>query len=189
MKSHMKFKIGFFALAFALCLFIFSPRYFLALITAITVHEAGHFAFARICKIQMHELRLGIFGATLTPSGSLFSYGDEILLCLGGPLFNLISVLLCVSVLHFSPSSFFVLSSFALGMLNLLPIEDLDGGRVLRALLLRIMPYGVARAVSKIISFIFIFSLWCISVYLLLRVGASLSLFVFSASLFAKIFV
>jgi hypothetical protein len=34
-----------------------------------------------------------------------------------------------------------------------------------------------------------IFSLWCLWVYLLLRLSSSVSLFVFSISLFAKIFL
>jgi hypothetical protein len=41
----------------------------------------------------------------------------------------------------------------------------------------------------SIISFIFIFTLWCISVYLLLKISASLSMFIFSVSIFCKIFL
>ncbi len=189
MKSRFKFKIGFFTVIFLICLFICSPRYFPALCLSTAIHELGHIVMARLCKIPMCEFRLGIFGATLTPESSLFSYGNEIILCLGGPLFNFFTAAACMTLFKMPPGSLFIMSSLSLGMLNLFPVDGFDGGKILSALLCRILPLRTAALLCKLISFIFIFSLWCISVYLLIRVGASLSLFVFSVSLFAKIFV
>lgn len=189
MKTKCKLKIGFFAVIMLLSLAVSAPHYFPALICSVTVHELGHIVMARILKIPMYELKLGIFGASLMPTNTLFSYTDEILLCLFGPLFNLISVPIAICVFKISVSSVFVMSSLCLAFLNLLPISGFDGGRMLSALLHRLLSPRTAQIVSKFISFIFIFSLWCFSLYLILRIGASLTLFVFSVSVFAKIFL
>ena len=87
------------------------------------------------------------------------------------------------------PLEYFKMSSFALGALNLLPISGFDGGRIFSAFLSMLFSPRTVQSVSKVISFILIFTLWCFSVYLLIKISASLSLFMFSLSLFAKIFL
>jgi Zn-dependent protease len=137
----------------------------------------------------MSEMRLSILGASLCPSESLFSYVDEILLCAGGPAFNFASAALAVHLLGFHSDSLFVLSSIALGALNLLPVSGFDGGRISSALLNMMFSERIARTILHILSFSVLFVLWCFSLYLLLRSCASLSLFVFCLSVFAKIFL
>ena len=185
----MKIKIGFFAVLLLLILAITSFEYFPALILSVAIHESGHIFMAKMRKIDLSELKLGIFGACISPTNSLFSYTDEILLCLGGPLFNFLSVLVHVYILKLSPSSLFLLYSFSLGMLNMLPISGFDGGRIFMAILCRFFSSITASKISKFISFVFIFSLWSFSIYLLLKLSASLSAFVFSISMFVKIFI
>lgn len=189
MKSKCKFKLGFFAVLMLASLAVSAPHYFPALICSVVIHESGHLVMARLLKIPMYELKLGIFGASLVPSNTLFSYTDEILLCLFGPLFNFLSVPMAFYFFKIPVSSMFTLSSLALGFLNLLPISGFDGGRIISAILHRLLCADLARRIARVISFVFIFSLWCVSVYFIMRVGASLSLFVFSVSVFAKIFI
>lgn len=188
MKTKYKIKVGFFAVIMLLTLIITSPEYFPALVCSVTVHELGHILAAKIKGIKLSKLKLGILGASLFPKDQLFSYGNEIFLCLGGPLMNFISVAVCI-VLKLSSSSFFLMSSLALGTLNMLPIHGFDGGRILSAFLHMRLSFQRAEQIAKIVSFVFLFSLWCLSVYFLLRRTATLSLFVFSASVFAKIFI
>lgn len=189
MKNKLKIRLSFFAVLLLLSLALTAPHYLPALLLTATLHEFGHLTIAKMRKIRIGDLRLGVFGASMTPSGMLFSYTDEILLCLGGPLFNFISALVAVNLFGFSPTSLFVSSSAALGTVNMLPVTGLDGGRILSALLHRFLSPTTARTVTGTISFVLIFTLWCISLYILMRVGASLSVFVFSAALFAKIFI
>lgn len=192
MQKKLKIKIGFFSLLLFLILALTRPDYFSALFIAVSIHELGHLVGARLCRIPLKELKLGIFGAGLTPSNSLISYKKEIILCLFGPLANFFTVFICFvfKIKITSPVFYnFLLSSFALGTVNLLPIESFDGGRILSALLFLFISQDRARRIVSVISFIFIFSLWSLSVYLLLRTASSLSLFVFSSYLFAKIFL
>ncbi len=186
MKLRFRIKIGFLALAFIVSLLLTAHDYFWGLIFSVAIHELGHISMAWLCKIPISEFKLGLFGATILPQNTLFSYNREILLCLGGPLFNFLSASLALNI--FSSQSSFVLSSLALGTLNLLPIADFDGGRILSAILKKMLPINTALCFMKVISFISVFSLWTLSLYLLLRIGSSLPLFIFCLWTFAKIF-
>lgn len=189
MKNKLKIRLSFFAVLLMLSLIVSAPHYFPVLLLTVTLHELGHFTMAKIRKIPIGNMRLGIFGASITPSGMLFSYTDEIMLCLGGPLFNFASAIIAVRLFGISPTSLFVSSSVALGTVNMLPVAELDGGRILSAILHRFFSPNTVQTVTGVISFTFIFALWCMSLYILIRAGASLSVFVFSVALFAKIFI
>ena len=191
MKRCLKIKIGFLSVLLFAVLAITRPHYFPALLLSVLLHELGHLIGARICNIPMRELRIGIFGAGLTPAELLISYKKEIVLCLGGPLANFLSVFLLMIFFksHTTALYGFITSSLALGILNMLPIYSFDGGRICSATLSMLISPKAARAIMNVISFLLIFTFWALSVYLLLRVSSSLSLFVFSAYLFAKIFI
>lgn len=172
---------------------ILVTRSYLALtaISAAFLHELGHLSAARLCAIPLKELRLGIFGASIIPKAALCSYKREIILALSGPIINILSAVLLL--LFFDAKneflSYFISASLFLGILNLLPVYEFDGGRVLFcAISLRFSP-KTALLVLKVLSFIIIFSLWCLSIYLSLKLSASISLFIFSLALFAKIFL
>ena len=158
---------------------------------AILIHEMGHVCFARLCDISCKGFSLTPFEARIRLTGAI-SYEKEILICLGGPLFNLASAAVVQWIVGntvFSPPfSAFSSISAALALLNLLPIESLDGGRVIYCLLSRIGLHEIAAATVKILSFLALFCLWSASVYTLLRCGGNLSLFLFSATLFYRIF-
>ena len=193
MKAKLKVKIGFFSLLLSLSLMLTRPDYFPALFLAVFLHELGHIVGAKICHISLKELKLGIFGAGLCPSDTLISYKKEIILCSFGPLANFLSImtvrLMDNPLLHNAFINNFLTSSLALGFLNLLPIESFDGGRIFLALLYMRLSPKLSELIMGAVSFIIIFTLWGLSVYLLLRLSSSLSLFVFSSYLFAKIFI
>ncbi len=188
----MKIKVGFFAILLFVSLFLTHSLFSLASLLAALLHELGHLLAAFACRIRMKEISVGLFGAGLTPNDGLYSYFNEIVLCLGGPLSNFFFGSLSLFFLRFISSPFllsFIFSSFAYGLLNLLPIQGFDGGRIFRALLLYFLPLPLTEKLISILSFFFVFSLWTLSVYLLLRATSALSLFVFSLSLFSRLFL
>ena len=189
MKVRCKVKVGFFTCVLVGCIALTAPRYFFALLFSVSIHEAGHIILAILRGINLKELRLGIFGAALCPVNLMYSYKDEIVMCIGGPLFNFISAVIAIKIFSFSINSLFVMSSICLATLNMLPIIGFDGGRITIACLNMILDPLLTQRVMKTISFIFIFSLWTMSLYLLLRLSSSLTLFVFCISMFAKIFI
>ena len=185
----MKIKVSFFGVLMLLAL-VFTHSYLsIAALLAALLHELGHIVAAKICDIPLKEIRLDIFGAAITPQKAFCSYKKEIALAAAGPIVNAVSVFvlfpffngLCEFV------KLFVVASLFLGALNLLPISDFDGGRILYCMVAYKSSPEVAFAVCRVISFVIAFFLWTFSIYLLLRLGASLSLFVFSFALLCKL--
>ncbi len=189
MRQRPRLKITFLFVFFIVSLMFFSPHYFPALALAVSLHELGHILAAHICGIHLRELRLGLLGASLAPQGALFSYKKEIVLCLCGPIASISSAAIAVHIFGVDCDSLFITSSAALGLLNLLPIKNFDGGRALRSFCCLFLSDSTADIILKITSFLLLFSLWSFSLYLLLRVGASLALFVFCLCVFGKIFI
>ena len=158
------------------------------------VHECGHLMSAALLGIPLRSLDVGLFGASLRVRGSLISYPKEFLLCAAGPSMNFLSAL---AVFIFSDhrgyysefGEWFLSVSVMLGLLNLIPAEGFDGGRMLSVVLTSILGPRISARILSVTTFLSIVILWMLSVYLLLRYGTSLSLFVFTLSLFYRLFV
>lgn len=164
-----------------------------SLLLAATLHECGHLLTARILRVPIVSLHISILGARLEVGDPLLSYRHEWMLCAAGPLFSFLfagGATWLASAFPFAEGiRLFAMTSVALGIINLLPVGWLDGGRMFRAMCLQMLPHRVATAMIHTVSFAFLLLLWMSSVYLLLRVGNSLSLFVFSFSLFFRFFL
>ena len=188
----MKIRIGFFAVMLVLSLMISRSVLALAALLAALFHELGHLLIARKYKIQFQECKVGLFGAGLYPDNSLFSYKQEIALCAAGPLFNFLLAAALLPVLSRYPHTFLLylyFSSLSLGILNLLPIRDFDGGRILYSVLSIRCSQHTSSLCLSFLSFLSLFILWSFSVYFLLRASATLSLFIFTVSIFFRIFM
>jgi Zn-dependent protease len=158
------------------------------------LHESGHMLAAMLLGIPLRSLDIGIFGASLKVRGSLISYPKEFLLCAAGPAMNFLSAL---AVIIFSEhrgyysecGEWFISVSVMLGLLNLIPAEGFDGGRMLSVVLTSMLGPRISARMLSVTTFLSIVILWMFSVYLLLRYGTSLSLFVFTLSLFYRLFI
>lgn len=161
----------------------------LPFILAAAIHELGHLVAARLLKISLRSLDIGPLGATIRVREGLISYKKEWLLCFAGPLFNLLSAAAVALNLHGEFSRLFCPISVMIALLNLLPLSGFDGGRMLAAAVGYAAGPSVAARTVSLTSFVTVVGLWLFSVYLLIRFGASLSLFVFTASVFYRIFI
>lgn len=163
-----------------------------SLLIAALLHECGHLLVARWLHISITSLHISVLGARLELGDPLLSYQREWLLCAGGPLFSVllaaVAAILSSRLPHTDFLTLLAPTSLALGLINLLPVGWLDGGRMFRAVCRLILPHVLATRIIRITSLAFLLLLWMTSVYLLLRVGNSLSLFVFSFSLFLRFF-
>lgn len=194
----IKIKFGIITPLFIVFLLFSDNRIYTLLgLFAAALHELGHIAAAKITSIHLNSLSLDLLGARLTTDRRLSSYKDEIILCTAGPLVNfVISATVFLILPYVNKTSafyeyirFFATASAALGILNLLPIKSFDGGRILECILCGFSGERPALLTLRILSFISCFSLWCLSVYLIIKTGNSLSLFIFSISLFSRIFI
>jgi stage IV sporulation protein FB len=124
--------------------------------------------------------RFSFLGARMGLEG-LLPYGKEFFIALGGPLVNF----LCAGVTWLCPwgktdgGMLFFYASLGLGLLNMLPVGTLDGGRMLSAALSRLFsPEAAARCVG-VTTALCLGSLWILTVYGLLRGAPVVSLSVF----------
>lgn len=118
----------------------------LFLLLSLFLHESGHILAARMLHVRINRLRLTPFGAMAHIDNPYsISTSQLFLLSLAGPAANLIVVLTVSAMCHWRLlplSSGLDLLQINLTMLlfNLLPALPLDGGRMMYALLTRIMP-------------------------------------------------
>ena len=159
-------------------------------LVAVTVHECGHLLAARLCHIKTGGFSVDSLGARLALVGVVPSYPKELIICAAGPLANLCSLPLahCLKARH-ENVEFYISVSLALALLNLLPIRGFDGGRICYCLAALASDPVLAERICTLLSFFSLFVLWCISVYLMIKMGADFSLFLFSASIFTRIFL
>ena len=142
------------------------PRgYLLFMLAAAAVHEAGHLLAFLLCGRRVPRFSLRAFGFLLTPQGAPLSFREELAVAAGGPLFNLLSACALIPALRAGVATeanfcFFALNLLT-GMLNLLPVNGFDGGRVLQSGLFLLFPShiaeGIAGGASLLSSLLFYF--------------------------------
>ncbi|MBE6619759.1 MAG: hypothetical protein E7625_00130 [Ruminococcaceae bacterium] len=166
------------------------------LVAAIVLHEMGHVLAARAVGVRFGRLRLTRTGLRLITGEDGFpSYDHELICALGGPLANALAALhLRVFCLVFPTLSAFasrwIPLSLSLALLNLLPLRGFDGARIVYCFLCShhrrlpsLTPDRAGRVIS-LLSCLVLTALWLLAVYLLLRRGSALSLYLFCLQLF-----
>jgi len=194
----IRLKISIFGILMILILLFGDNRqYTIIALSAAVVHEFGHILMSLILKMKINSFSLNLFGARLGVALPMYSYKKELLLSLSGPLSNIICGIPALYIyINFSMSGtislcfiFFAVACFFLAMLNLLPIKGFDGGRIFVCLSAPLIGIYASEKWLIRLSFLFIFVLWAISIYLMIKIGASLALFVFSSALFTELFI
>lgn len=148
------------------------------LVLSYVIHEIGHIFFAKILGAQISKISGGVFRLSISYDTKNLSFFKEAIVCSGGIIFNLIFALV-ISLLNTSNndtlSTIFVFN-VSLALMNLYPISILDGGGILKALILSKIQGEVAEKVVKWVSFFFAILLWLISVYLQIVFSSNISL-------------
>ena len=178
------------ALIYLLCM-LFCDKSGLAAMSllAAALHEFGHLAAARAMKIPIGAMRLDLLGARIDVKGRILSYGEEWLLCMSGPLASLaFSLIGSLFWAHTTLAIVFSCASLLLGLLNLLPIQTFDGGRMLECALLSFTTPQKTGSILRGCTFFFLWLLWAFSAYLMIQIGDGISLFFFTITLLARFF-
>lgn len=100
---------------------------------AMVCHEIGHLLIMYLTGVNVQEVRFRAAGAVIR--GRFSGYRQEMICAAAGPFFSFLLGFVC---LRFAPK--LAMISWLLGITNLLPVYPLDGGRILRAILLSCMP-------------------------------------------------
>ena len=161
----------------------------IVLIACYFIHEIGHMVFSYFVGAKMRKFKIGALHLSLSYDTTMLSYKREILVQMGGIIFNMLSVIivLALPILQGDVCDFFVVASISLALMNLYPISVLDGGGLLKNILLILFPQGIAEKFSKAISFIAAILLWLVSVYLQLMFASNFSLYFISVLLLVEL--
>jgi stage IV sporulation protein FB len=150
---------------------------------AVLLHELGHLAAARLWGVRVDGLRLDLLGARLSLRGTV-SYGQEMAVAAGGPAVNLLTAVLAAPAVEESGgAALLAAASVCLGLVNLLPVAGLDGGRLLSCAVSLWLGPRAGDRVLRVTTAAVTGGLWLLSVYGLLRAGQLLTLFGFSLCL------
>jgi membrane-associated protease RseP (regulator of RpoE activity) len=154
----------------ALILMLEGSKTFLVILSAVLLHEFGHFFFIKLCGAKITRVDIEVLGALI-----VYDYTDlnaDIAISLGGIIFNLVSAAVGIGFFILYKNLYlliFICANFAFAFFNLLPIANLDGGRALNAYLLKKKDIDVAEKVSGSVSLgakIFLILLSAVMIYL-----------------------
>jgi len=175
---RLELKFSCFALLAFCCLFAgFSGGAFLFL--AVVLHEFCHLAVLFLFHAPPRYARISAMGCrlVLNPEKTL-SYWQNAAVSLAGPMGNLV----CFGIMSIcgGQNHIFAAASLALGVFHCLPIEPLDGGLALRAVLCGFMDREKAGRITFFLSLILLMPLAVLGFLVLLRTRYNFSLLAMS---------
>ncbi len=158
---------------------------------AAAAHEAGHLLVLFCGQTPPKEIRIQLFDLAIVDGGSSGrSYKQDIALYFAGPAVNLLMAavfyaLYCLWKLPFFPT--FASINLLLGLFNLLPVEALDGGQILYALLAPGLGELRAERAVVLLSFFVLLPLAALGFFILLRSQYNYTLLLLSCYLMAAL--
>jgi len=184
-----KIKITFPALIVIAAYFLLElSAYSLLSFYAAAIHEIAHLLTMKMLGKSAESIEVHPFGLAINCCGRARSYMEDALVYLSGPALNLLIffAFVCSRTLY---CKYFAYCNLFYAIINLLPIEFLDGGNALGCFLYKFFDYTIARKLLRSLSFVFLLCLWSFCIYLLLFEQSSLSLFLICVYFFIKLFL
>lgn len=137
---------GFFLILAAL-IYLDGQGVVLRALLAAALHEGGHWAAIILLGGRVRVLRLGAVGAEMELDASYpLSYTKEAAAAFAGPAVNLLLAAFSIQMRWY----LFAGLNLSLGLLNLLPVRMLDGGRILSCVLCVFSPERAQRIVNAL---------------------------------------
>lgn len=140
----------------------------------IFAHELGHIILARILNVPIREINFGAMSIDICKSQIYYekSFLKKIFLVLGGCIFNFCIYLVLYMIYLATRKIIFMyisVQSLCIGIINILPIESLDGGEVVNLILHRFFGYESAKRISNVISIIFLVPIIFLGIFLVIK--------------------
>ncbi|MCI2059012.1 MAG: hypothetical protein LKJ80_07395, partial [Oscillibacter sp.] len=145
------------------------------LILAALVHEGGHLAVLAAFGTRVTALHLSVLGAELRTDGLRLTYPQELAAVLAGPLADLLCGAAAAAAAGAGRLSYTAAGAFwVLGLFNLLPIRQLDGGRALLLLVTWLAGPAAGERVLRAAGVAAAFALAAILFYLVAVTGGNI---------------
>ncbi len=161
------------------------------LFVSVTTHELGHSWVAIRYGLEIESITLWILGGLAALKTFPKEWNREFWIAIAGPITSLLVAGVCYGAAVVAPTSLQV-PRFVLGWLaitnvvlagfNLLPAFPMDGGRILRALLARTRPYGVATRIAARVGVVFAFLFAIVAVLNFQIILLLLAFFIYGAA-------
>lgn len=149
-------------------------------LAASLLHECGHLLMLLWRGSVPESITVGPFGMRIERESSLrLSFWDDLLIAMGGPLMNIIC---CGMFLCFGKPTAAAIH-LIIAILNLLPVEALDGGEILLCILYRYLPRDKASKCLLVCSLLTVFPLGVAGFFVLLQSHCNISLLTVDAYL------
>lgn len=117
---------------------------------ALLVHEAGHIVMIFLLKKRIATIEFSPIGGSIEVEGLQNDFNSKaFLIYIGGPLFSFILFLFAFIG---GWNDTFVLASFLILVINLVPVLPFDGGRLLKILLQNMWWYKRVYLISHVLS-------------------------------------
>ena len=158
---------------------------FFIMYATVLIHELCHLLMALILGVKVHSIIVMPFGMTVRIDSNVFKTPKkEVLIALAGPVSNFI-MLLCSYFFNYATENYylFIVINLSLILINLVPIPPLDGGRILRAIVIKNVGLIPSAKIMRKVSAVFITLLLVLWAYLLIFFKGNMSLFVICAFL------
>lgn len=136
----------------------------IGLFVSVAIHELGHAYAAKHYGVETEAITLWLLGGLASLASIPREPRKELVIALAGPAGSVLTAFACYLAVLATPQSapvvvfvfgWLVVTNGVLVGFNLLPAFPMDGGRVLRALLARSMPYGRATRIAARIGTLF----------------------------------
>ncbi len=172
----------------AVAFFVGSPMTFFVTYAVVLIHELFHLLAAVLLNVRVYSIILMPFGMTLRLAPSLMREPKkEVLIALVGPFSNLLMFLIGLPFFDKNAPNMnlliFLVVNAAIFLLNLLPVLPLDGGRMLRAFIIKKAGLLPAAKIMRFISYFVIAILLAIGAIVLIATRANPSLIMIGAFL------
>ena len=156
------------------------------LLLAVLLHESGHLLCALFLNWKRPTVHLSPAGIALCYAG-VHPPWQEMLVCLAGPAANFVAAAICCWSMLFEIGEGRVLLCrtllfycMGLGIVNLLPIQGMDGGGILSGLCTQLFLPDRAYRICRAGSVLSVLLLWAVNLYIQMKIGFNLSLFAVS---------
>ena len=144
-------------------------------------HEMGHLFVMMLLSCKPQKIRFELTGINIIRRNIPLNTFREILISLGGPVFNgILFVFSCFILCLFKNNSVmtFACTNLILMLFNMMPVKGLDGGNILYNLLIRLISWEKAVIISKTVSIAFIILIYLWGFYAFCVTGFNFSLII-----------